>query len=160
MNKKGFVRTIEAIIAILIVLIFVFTIIPKEKSDNEIPGNIKLVQDRVLNKIIVDNTLKKNVMEYYIPPSNDRTYTIDQLELMTQRVNLNTFIIQSLVDMPMISFNFTVCRSNNADCSPDVIDTSKLNYLKLPSEQIYAKSVMVANSTDQRIFRLFLWETI
>lgn len=50
-DKKGFVHTIEAVIAIVIVLIFIFTALPRESQEQRVPDNIKLIQEKVLYEI-------------------------------------------------------------------------------------------------------------
>ena len=52
MNKKAYLKTIEAIIAVVIILIFIFTVIPRERvPEASVPKNIEILQETITNEI-------------------------------------------------------------------------------------------------------------
>ncbi|MBU0963406.1 MAG: hypothetical protein KKD48_05885 [Nanoarchaeota archaeon] len=162
MDNKGFVRTLEAVIAIVVIFIFIFTVLPSQKIEQKVPNNIKLIQDKVVNEIESNESLRKNVLTY--PSSSDAYYPADltALERDSKRIELNSFIENSFGQIRTIDFNFTVCNELNQDCMPDFInkDPNCGICYPLPNKQVYAKSIMISNATASRIFRLYLWESI
>lgn len=55
MNKKGFVRTLEAVIAVIIVLGIILVVTPSRPSqDSETPATIKESQSFILDRISTD----------------------------------------------------------------------------------------------------------
>ncbi|MBS3155175.1 hypothetical protein J4404_01615 [Candidatus Woesearchaeota archaeon] len=157
MNKKGFMVTIEAVIAIVIVLIFMLTTLLPKTQEVKIPENIKLSQERIMQEIESREDLRQSVLNYPIPIFN---YRLDLLEISQQRTQLTSFIKSSL-NNPLIDFNYTICSETNTNCVPEFIDKSAQGlYAELPNKQIYAKSIMISSSDGSRIFRLYLWESI
>ena len=165
MNKKGFMVTIEAVIAIVIVLIFMLTTLLPKTQEVKIPENIKLSQERIMQEIESREDLRQSVLGYPIFDNviqhNDQALTY--LESSSQRQQLNSFIKGSL-NNPLLNFNYTVCLADNTKCRPEFVDKisqeSKSIYIGLPNKQIYAKSIMISSSDGSRIFRLYLWESI
>ena len=50
-NKKAYIRTVEAIIAIVLILTFIVYIWPKESQvESKIPRDIELTLDRTINE--------------------------------------------------------------------------------------------------------------
>ncbi len=154
-NKKGFVRTIEALIAVLILLIFIFTVLPKQKVDQSAPDNIKLIQEKITGEIESNTSLRNDTLSYPVPS------TLIELEQNLSRKRLTSFITNSIKNFPTIDFNYTVCDSTNVNCAPDFLKTGPNRNLdvSLPNKNVYAKSAMIANATAERVFRLYLWET-
>src|SRR3989344_8780872 len=110
-NKKGFVHTIEAVIAIVILLIFIFTALPREKIEQTTPDNIKLVQEKITSEIESNILLRNNVLEYHLP-SQLLPPNLETLELNQERGKLTTFIT-SAVNLPTIKFDYAICDAQN-----------------------------------------------
>lgn len=61
-NKKGFIRTLEAVIAIVIILGFIIYIAPSRKLDIGIPSNVKEAKEFVLHEVLTDEELRECVV--------------------------------------------------------------------------------------------------
>lgn len=62
-NNKGYLKTLEAVIAILILFIFISVIMPRPKqTEAATPQNVLLLQDKVLDEIESNNTLRTAVL--------------------------------------------------------------------------------------------------
>lgn len=166
MNKKGFVKIMEAVIAIVIIFIFMFTIIPSYNKVDKIPDNIELFQKEILSEIQSNESLREDVLSYLLTyiDTNDQTekkYSINTV--MNYRndptVNIDKFIRANLP--PILEYNYTVCTEfNGLLCIPDLLHPDQqYQDVKIPSNKaVYAKSLIIANSTQTNTFRLYLWE--
>lgn len=66
MDKKGFVRTLEAVIAILLLLGLVLYILPeKEAPTGEVPAAVELAQQYVLNEVALNKVHRDCVLRTY-----------------------------------------------------------------------------------------------
>ncbi len=154
--KKGYLRTIEAIIAVVLIFIFIITIIPESNNQSKTPDTIKSLQNKIVTKIEENKNLRKNVLDYNVDPD-----TIETLEQSSEWQVLNTFISDNILDNN-IRYDFTVCGDKDVNgetilvCAPDFSNEGDL-YKELPQKSVYAKSVVIASTQGQRIFRLYLW---
>ena len=62
-NKKGFIRTLEAVIAITIILGFIIYMAPSRKLDVGIPSNVKEAKEFILHEILINQTFRDCVEE-------------------------------------------------------------------------------------------------
>jgi hypothetical protein len=127
MNKKAYLKTLEAIIAIVLFLVVITALLTSDKDvDPSVPSDIVLIQDTILNTIQENNTL--------------RGYAID-----IDWDNINTSISSSI---PVgIGYNFTLCDDPNSCSIPTTTE----------SEQLYADSLIIVEETDVAIINLILW---
>src|SRR3989344_2311504 len=152
-NKKGFVHTIEAVIAIVILLIFIFTALPGEKIEQTTPDNIKLIQEKITSEIESNTSLRNSILLYPFP-SQLLPPNLETLEQNRYRQQLTSFI-KNAINLQTINFDYTVCDAQNTNCAPDFLNPVNADlYVQLPNKDIYAKSIMIANATAQRVFRL------
>lgn len=159
MNKKGFVKIIEAVIAIVIVFIFIFTILPKENKVEKIPENIRLFQEKILGEIESNEVLRKEVLDYKIfnDAGNDRNSQI--LTYRKDKPAIDEFIRKNIY--PTLDYNYTICadKTGSLVCNPDFVNLpNDLKNIELPNKAIYAKSKIIANSTQTNTFKLYVWE--
>ena len=62
-DKKGYIRTIEAIIAIVIILIVIFTLIPKKiEKSAKVPSIVEASQNFILNEIAFNDTIRECIV--------------------------------------------------------------------------------------------------
>lgn len=101
--------------------------------------------------------LTNDVFNY---PLASKIITNDALKDNIQRKEISLFI-KSAINIPTIDYNYSICNKDNQDCAPDFLKTSSYQdlYIDLPNRDVYARSIMIANATAQRVFRLYLWET-
>lgn len=99
MNKRGFIRVLEAVIAIIIVFVYVVNILPDApKSTGEIPPEL-------------DNTLNAVLKEIQNDPEFREAVVVDRD--MNQVAN---FIETSLPPFSPWRFAFRICTSGTEDC--------------------------------------------
>ncbi len=63
MNKKGFVRTLEAVIAVVIVLGIMLVLTPAKQPETDIPANLKQSQAFILNHIATNENFRNCIMD-------------------------------------------------------------------------------------------------
>ncbi len=62
MNKKGYIKTLEAVIAIVIILIFTFAVTPKPVPSYRLPSSIENAQDYILEEVGRDAAIRTLIM--------------------------------------------------------------------------------------------------
>ncbi len=131
-NKKGFVKILEAVIAIIIIFIFITLIIPRKAQESTtIPREIRSTQDLILEGIQNDNSLRQAV-------------------LIDGQSTLSSYITPKIPQN--IGVHFIIC-SINSPCvpAPNIIPTK---------EAVYTKSLVIADNyagNPSKLFKLYLW---
>ena len=139
-NKKGFIKTLEAIIAVVLLIIFVFSIAAVGiRTSEEPPGNVVDAQNFIFKSILNSESLRSAVLSE--PP--DSNGEVDKLVLDTKPVGY--------------VYKIQFCDIN--ECLPPE---------GLPEDRtIYVSSVYVvdtANTGNQiaankpKILKVFMWE--
>ena len=60
MDKKGYIKTIEAVIAIMAILIFLFTTFPDRSiKESDTPKIVKSSQEFIVNEILTNEEIMK-----------------------------------------------------------------------------------------------------
>ncbi len=139
MNTKGFVRTLEAVIAIVILLGAVLILIPEEQPvTGEVPAEIQDVQSYVLQEI----ALNKNYRDC-VTTSNAGYEGKCQGGCLTP---INDFIISK------IPFGYTgVCELCNSAISCTNMD--------LPIDKsIYTDSIFLVKPPVTKVLRVYFYE--
>lgn len=132
--KKGYLRTIEAVIAVVLIFIFLISVMPRQKNTITTPEEIETLQDKIAGEVENNPELRNYVL------TGDYT-------------SLESFIKEK-IPADRMDFNFNICdfNSNLVVCSPTNED------LGLPTNKdVYARSIMISSSTSRKIFRLFIW---
>lgn len=76
-NKKGYMKILEAVIAVVILLLFVTVLVIKEQeSEPRVPQDISLLQDAVVDGIKVNNSLRGCVLDLNVDCVNDSIYSV------------------------------------------------------------------------------------
>ena len=131
-NKKAFMKTLEALIAVVLLLIFVTAIFILNTSPKkeEIPEDIKLSQDSILNKIETDSALR-----ICLTNSNEPC--------------IKTMITSSLP--PTIEYQINIC------VNPDPSSCAVLQNL---ADKVYVRSLIIQEQGTMAILRLYMWQKI
>ena len=130
MNKKAYMKTLEAIIAIVVFLsVLVFTISSTRDNEPLIPQDIQLVQDTILSSIETGEKLREESF------NNNLT-------------EINNFI-NATTPLNMV-YNYSLCIDNPA-CP---IPTTDL------SEKVYADSLIMVEDSKVVLINLIIWKTI
>jgi len=147
MNKKGYVRTLEAVIAIIIILVFVFTVLqPKYKRERE-PAEVELLQDTIINELEEDNNYRNAILNCDDIATCDITsIKEDLIEPMIEKVGDYKYYlyIQKASD-PLVIPQFPEDASN---------------------KKIYARGIIISATLEiegytpetPRVVVLYLWE--
>ena len=102
-NKKAYIRTIEAVIAIVILLFASYMVVPKVISNpKETPYVVESVQNYVLDQVSDNKTLRMLIVNY----------TIGGSSTLTANISLDGIIKQRLP--PGYSYSSVICM--NPDC--------------------------------------------
>ncbi len=62
MNKQGFIRTLEAVIAVVIVLGIMLSLAPAKQPETDTPANLKQAQAFILNHIVTNENFRNCIM--------------------------------------------------------------------------------------------------
>ncbi len=63
MTKKGYIRTLEAILAILIIFVFIFSVLPQEEESVPVqPAEIRLLHQSILREIQNKQAFRDDVL--------------------------------------------------------------------------------------------------
>lgn len=132
MDKQGYLKTIEAVISIVAVLIFIFTILPDRSiQKTEVPPGLKNSQDFIVREILVNDTLRKCVVVNPLCESS---------ALMTSVVEDN---------LPF-GYNYTLKICDTTNCIAETpFDRS-----------VYLTDVFITstlNEQNPRIVRIWMW---
>ena len=133
-NKKAYIKTLEAVFAIVIFLIFISaTLVFKQPSDlGKIPEDIKLLQDTILNKIETEPELRECL------------------------VDNNTVCINQTINASMIKtkdYNFEIC------IKPDPSDCILMTNIPT-NKTVYSDSLIIQEKEKTALFRLFIWNKL
>jgi len=139
-NKKGFIKTLEAIIAIVVLIIFVFSIAAISiKTSQEPPGNVVDAQNFILRNVLNNDTLINAVL------SKDPAVVFD---------------LVSDVKPAGYGHGIQFCDLDGT-CDPLLED------LDLPEKTVYVSSVYVVDTAavgnqvaanDPVVLKVFMWE--
>ena len=132
MNKKGIMKTLEAMIAIVILLIIIFTIIPKRIDfEEEIPINVKTSQEFILNTLSDNDSLRDCVINNPLCKNNN-----DMQRFVEDNKPLG------------YNYDFEIC--NKADCVVNTLPVDKA---------VYVNDVFISEGEESpKIFRIWMWE--
>jgi len=128
-NKKGYMKTLEAVISIILLLVVVVSIVSIDKYETEeIPQEIKLLQDTILESVQSNESLRSFVY--------------------SQNVNSLESFVNSKLDSVRIQGKVQVCDQTTCPVEEE-----------LSSDNVYVDSLIIYDSVDSYnyLFRLYLW---
>lgn len=144
-NKKGFIRTLEAVIAIVLILGFIFYITPRVvEFEEKVPENVANAKEFILNQILFN----KDYSSCIISAGNgacDTAITCDK----------KTEILKLFKDNVPFGYNY-ICEI----CSSD---SEKKPCITLPEDtfekSVYTNSIFIYKA-DQKynIMRIYIWK--
>ena len=152
MNKQGFIKTIEAIIAVLIIFIFIYYVTPKS-SDIKDTSDIKKLQEEILKGISENEVFRECIIKetgtkiiQYADPK------ITGFETCTSGVSttMQTFIESSLTKKFQTNYQLVICTQGSCGSPPE-------------KDTVYTSAVIVTSSLktpptyNPKVVRLYLW---
>ncbi len=136
-NKKGFLRILEAIIAIVLILGLIFYLTPRSMSEKgKIPRNIEELQQFVLKEVSYNATFRDCTLASDIG-SCKVSYGC--------RANINRFIDNSVPND--YDYEVEICKTS-VSCFDGELPISK---------SVFADSSFIGDE-NSRVFRIYIWE--
>lgn len=136
-NKKGYIRTIEAIIATVLLFLFIIAVLPKPEKPVE-PRNVDYIGESILLEIELNELLRQEVLDYV--PENPTPNLDLFMDGVTKRLPFDyAFLIKDAWDYP-----------SQADLE-----------LKIPSfsnRNLYLRTKIFGSRTGSKVVYLYLWE--
>lgn len=144
-NKKGFIRTLEAVIAIVLILGFIFYITPKVvEFEEKVPENVANAKEFILNQILFN----KEYSSCIISAGNENCETAITCDK-------NEEIKKLFKDNVPYGYEYAceICSS----------DSQKKPCINLPEKtfekSVYTNSIFIYKPTkDYNIMRIYIWK--
>ena len=137
-SKKAYIRTIEATIAVIMLFFFLFAISPsRTSSEPNVPENVKLIQEYVINEFQNNDTLRNYVIDN--DPSNDQ-----EIDNFIQSVILSS-------GYPLNYVTKITSPSTEIEIPADI-----------PSKTVYARTIIISSTLNppqskSTIITLYIW---
>ena len=153
MNKQGFIKTVEAIIAILIIFIFIYYVTPKS-SDNKDVSGIKKLQEEILKGVSENEEFRECIVTaqggaiWYIQGSQSEGFSTEQCSGI--KTEMQTFIEKSLTPKFQTNYQLVICTQGSCGSPPeqDTVYTSAV---------IVTSSLKAPTTYNPKVVRLYLW---
>ena len=135
-NRKGYLKTLEAVLAIVLILLFTFAVTPKPEPSYQTPYAIKNAQKFILSEIAENDTIRTLVMN----TDNDFITAFDAI---------NGVIAENMptgYDFTFGICDLTACVSN---ITPIAMERS-----------VYTNDVLISSNgsiQNPKVVRLWLW---
>ncbi len=150
MDKKGFIKTVEAIIAVLIIFIFIYYVTPKS-SDNKDISDIKELQAEILKGISENEAFRECIVKETGIETIQSTGIIG-FENCNNGVStaMQTFIESSLTKKFQTNYQLVICTQGSCGSPPE-------------EDTVYTSAVIVTSSLkapptyNPKVVRLYLW---
>ncbi len=152
MNKRGFIKTLEAVLAVMIVFIFIYTMSQRENEENSNVKTMRDIQEGLLNGISQNDDFRECIVNapklnlFNIGTGNAQDPCLD--------ANLKGYMTQTLparfVKPGNERYKIWVCELN--DCTLP----------SLEGKYVYTSAVVISSDLKEqeynpRIFRIWLW---
>ncbi|MBI4154121.1 hypothetical protein HY501_02195 [Candidatus Woesearchaeota archaeon] len=140
-NRKGYIKTLEAVIAIVLILLFLFTVInkPLEKKGGA-PPIVKRSQEYILNEILVNDALRGKIIAADL--SNPGSVSF-------QDANSSVAALVEANIPPGYSYTFLMCDQTTCVTAPPSIEVD-----------VYFDDIFISTSDatkNPRLLRLWFW---
>jgi len=155
-NKKGYIRTLEAVIAIILILIFIFSVLPKKQTEElKTPREIDLTSDRILNEVQNNEEFRGCVIDDLDPSSL-------LLGQKSAEQCINTFITDNNLIPQTLDYKVKVCDTS-------ITDTTAYNFCGEPplvgteDKTVYVKSIILSGTLTElktKRVKLYIWRKV
>lgn len=132
-NNRGFLKTLEAVIAIVIFLIFMVSalVFNQPPKDTSVPNDIKAIQETTFSKIETDLTLR-------------------DCAVTEQNACIQDAILPLIPET--LSYQFEICTNEPGNCP--------MEFVPPEGKVIYSDSRIIQHEGNSAIIRLFLWRNL
>lgn len=148
-NRKGYLRTLEALISVIALLALLLFIIPKEVPEKETPDVIKSSHNYFLNTIIYSEKHRDCILGAGLN-ENCNTIPCKDCGQISQSVDCS-----NLIDALLESSNAPGFETKCLICQTTPLDRSCLLPSELPETDIYVDSALLNKGDNERLVRLF-----
>lgn len=159
MDKKGFIRTLEAVIAVIVVFVFIYSVGRAGYESGRDVENIRSLEESILSEISKNDEYRECIVTTSGDTNNNNIADIQEIEKGTFCPEIKIFIEESLpkrfVDKGKYRFN--VC-----DPAP-----SEIKFCTLPdfgdAKEVFTSAVIITSSLENggsynpRILRMWLY---
>jgi len=149
MDQKGYIKTLEAVIAIVIILLFTFAVTPKQAPSAKLPSAVEVSQRYILSEIQNNDTIRSLVIGSTKTPTGPSPPEVCS--------SIDKIILSNIP--PGFDYTFSIC--DVTYCISNEPETSCRRIDLIPIDRsIYTRDILVAsNSTMQnpKIVRLWFW---
>lgn len=161
MNKRGFIKTVEAIIAILLIFIFVYYITPKTTDTKEV-GEVKELQTEILKGISENEEFRDCIINnpglMWIQgangidsdfPNNINGFTSEKCVQNAVQTKIKTFVESGLPPKFQNNYRLVICEEGKCGLPPE-------------KDTVYTSAVIITSSVksqnyNPKIARLYFW---
>jgi hypothetical protein len=156
-HKKGFIRTLEAVIAVILLLSIIFLVTPVREYDILKPFNVNEAHNAIFTEVLANQTFRNCILNEIVctvasgcgvlnNSEGQYIYNLDNISSPDCIGNLNDFIYTYNKPRGYV-YLAEVCYKS-ASCVKGELPIDK---------QIYAESIILA-SENPKIFRVYFWE--
>lgn len=142
-NKKGYIRTLEAVIGIVIILLFIFSVTPKSKSTaEEVPFVVKNSLDFMTAEINGNEEYRTAVYSVDVEACGEGE--------CQEELTITPFISDNAP--PGYTYNYKICDDPSCIAASDN-----------PEVSVYTADTFVSPPTDDqdpRLVRIWLWRSV
>lgn len=152
MNKRGFIKTLEAVLAVMIVFIFIYSMSQRENEENSNIKSMRGIQEGLLNGISQNDDFRECIVNaakaslIYVGTGNAQDPCLS--------VNLKDYITQTLPDR--------FVKTGKERYKIWVCDFDDCTLPNLEGKYIYTSAVIISSDLKEqeynpRIFRIWIW---
>jgi hypothetical protein len=152
MNKKAFIHTLEAVIAIVLLLGIIVILSPKQEIETGTPLKIVQAHNSIFNEIEINYTMRDCLLKIIITEGVFNASSETGINPTVSNSCITDSGIESLIESrkpKAYSFIAEICESSQ----------SCLGSIVLPIDKsIYAESLMLTTSKKPKVIRIYFWE--
>jgi len=155
-NKKGYIRTLEAVIAIILILIFIFSVLPKKQTEElKTPREIDLTSDGILNEVQNNEEFRGCVIAD-LNPNNLQLGEKSAEQCINEFITTNNLISQTL------DYNVKVCDTSTSDQNAYNF-CGEPNLIGAEDKTVYVKSIILSGTLTElktKRVKLYIWRKV
>jgi hypothetical protein len=147
-NKKGFLHTLEAVIAIILLLSIIYIVIPKDQLESTTPNKIEQAHKGIFSEITINQEFRDCLLIDVLNFGSINELTQNNIIKEATApclTHINKFI-QELTPRGYV-YMAEIC-DKSVSCTSNILS---------PEITIYAESIMLA-SKSSKVFRVYFWE--
>ncbi len=147
-GKKGFIRTLEAVLAIILLLTLIYTLTPEPELKFIKPTPVRQAHNAILTEISVNSTFRDCLIN---------EISVEGTINNANGIYLGTTISHACKDE--INAYISIYRPTNFVYLAELCSRAQscLNSPLPVEKSIYAESIMLA-SDNPKVFRIYFWE--